>query len=820
MKPRYKRRIFWSLCSFFVLILVCIITVPPLVNLNHLKEKLETAIFNNIGKKVEIKGNINFSLLGKITLVAKDVHFDEGNIDWIRFGIPFTNIFSPSIAKISNRIVINGGSINIDSIIPIYSEKLDIKNLTVKYGNKQYLIDGTISKNNFIGNIKFNNITFNANITSSEFSINNFDNGINVYGNLYTDGSVKGKLISKLNIKNVFNIENIELPDLDNFESEFYWNGNDSLRFYNIKSDKLTGEILLQDGFLKEVSLNASNLNYDLSFLLSNKILDHNLKIDINFYGKLKLKEKTFNHIKANLMINNSIASIENIIADTTTLKGGELTEKGAANINIQTEIDGIDLSCNFSGIIENWTCGSLKYADFRGSIIKRDDYFELLIESGNNMPDYKFIENKLNKLGSKGLIKFKFADTKGEMVFNNKNIESKYDFIRNKNLRWINKKLNFLPDFILDEKGDFSWKNDSVFFEPYSHKFSLLIKDTEFYLSGNNIKNLFKNTDVSFLKDNLHFSVSGNYNDSNISNLSISINGYNLTGSLTENNITLWSDFLDIDNFIKKEYFDNYEENQFISQDPIISIFRFPFNLSISIDKLLHKGISYSKFTYSLKYNKQMFSISDDEQGNLLTDIIKHENGYYITVKLNKFKISKNFLSFNSPLNLKESLLTADIRLKTSGNIAYDIWNNMSGNIDMSFDSGLLLGLGVDKFYSLSDKITVLNAENILSNVIESGESKIKKLHIIGDYNSGVFKTSVPFSLSLYHSDIYGDLTINNKKLMSNIKLILRGSSPEPQPIDITVYPDGKKVYSLSAIMTNFDPDFLKSFVKSHIKF
>lgn len=823
MKPRYKRRIFWLFCLFLTISLLCIITVPPLLNLNHLKGKLETIIFNNTGKKVEIKGNINFSLLGKITLVANSVVFDNGNIDWIRFGIPFLNIFNPSVAKISNRIIIDGGFIKSSSIVPkdYYFDRLDVKNFFVEYRNKKFLIEtGTVLKNSFIGNININNIIYNANITNNEFSINDFNNGISIYGNLYKDGSIKGKILSKINLKNVFNIENIELPNLNNFKSEFYWNGDNSLRIYNIKSDELSGDVLFQSGILKDINLNAFNLDYDLSFLLSNKIPISDLNLDIDFYGKLKLKEKIFSHVKAKLKSNNSKIFIEKIVADNTILTDGEITENGADNISLETDIDDINLKCFFSGNIDNWSCDSLEYADFKGSIINKDGYFELIIESNKNMPDYKFIENKLNKLGTKGLIKFKFADTKGEMVLNNKNLESKYDFVRNKNIRWLNKKLNFLPDFILDEKGDFSWKKDSIFFEPYSHRFSLLIKDNTFYLSGDSIKKLFKDSDLSFLKDNLHFSISGNFNDLNISNLTISINGYNFTGSLIENNITLWSEFLDIDNFIQKEYFDNYDENQFISQDPIISIFKFPLNISLSVDKLLHKGIGYSKFTYSLNDNKQTFSISDNEQGSFLTDIIKRDNNYDIIVKLNKFKILNNLFNFNSPLNIKNSLLTAEAKLNTYGNIAYDIWNNMNGSINISFEGGILEGLGVDKFYSLSDKITILNAEKMLSDLIESGESRIKKLNVTGDYNSGVFKTSVPFSLSLYHSDVYGDLTLNNKKIKSKINLLLRGSSPEPKPIEITIYSDGKKVYSLSEIMINFDPDFLKDFVKTHNKF
>ena len=132
LKPRHKRRIFWSFCLFFTVFLLCIIIIPPFLNLNHLKEKLETTILNNTGKKVEIKGNINFSLLGRITLVANNVVFENGNINWVRFGIPLLDIFHPSIAELSNRIVIDGGFIKLESLKPInYTYKMDIKNFVI-----------------------------------------------------------------------------------------------------------------------------------------------------------------------------------------------------------------------------------------------------------------------------------------------------------------------------------------------------------------------------------------------------------------------------------------------------------------------------------------------------------------------------------------------------------------------------------------------------------------------------------------------------------------------------------------------------------------
>ena len=62
--------------------------------------------------------------------------------------------------------------------------------------------------------------------------------------------------------------------------------------------------------------------------------------------------------------------------------------------------------------------------------------------------------------------------------------------------------------------------------------------------------------------------------------------------------------------------------------------------------------------------------------------------------------------------------------------------------------------------------------------------------------------------------------MTIINNNMSAELKLILRGTSPDSAPIDLTIYPDNHREYSLSEIMISFDPEYMRSFTQSHNRF
>ena len=276
----------------------------------------------------------------------------------------------------------------------------------------------------------------------------------------------------------------------------------------------------------------------------------------------------------------------------------------------------------------------------------------------------------------------------------------------------------------------------------------------------------------------------------------------------------------LDIDSFLNQNYIDNHEELGYLTAAPITIPFSLPVNISLSADAMIYNGTLFQNFVYSLKPNIQTFSITDNDRGNLLATFKRDGNKYDIFAQLNRFVIDGNLLSSSAPLNIQDSMITAEINMKTFGNIAHDLEYNMSGNLDLTFEGGYLVGIGVDEFFASADTINTFNAEYALSYALESGKSAIKSMRVIGKYDKGNFETTKPIALRLRHTDATGELMIDNGMMSATFDLVLRGTSPVPAPIELRINSDNSRKYSLSEIMKNFDSTFMRDFVKTHNKF
>ena len=242
--------------------------------------------------------------------------------------------------------------------------------------------------------------------------------------------------------------------------------------------------------------------------------------------------------------------------------------------------------------------------------------------------------------------------------------------------------------------------------------------------------------------------------------------------------------------------------------------------NIALSANKLIYHGKTYDNFLYSLQDKTQTFSISDSNRGNLLASIIKDNTKYTLNIQLNKFSFEGNILPENMPLNISNSSITAELKLKTYGMIAHDIIHNLNGTFDMSFEGGNLYGLGLADFYASAPQLTTLNGEIALSNALSGGITPLKKMHIVGTYKNGDIKTTAPIALLLPHVDASGTLEITNNNMFAQLQLVLRGTSSGPEPIALTIYPNNSREFSLSQIMMNFDPEYMREFVKSHNQF
>ena len=599
----------------------------------------------------------------------------------------------------------------------------------------------------------------------------------------------------------------------------FDWDGNHGWDFQNIDMGNIKGNITIMPDGAKIVQLKGNNITYDLSFLTKASRIFYKTKFDLDFTGALKFGDRVFKHLKIDATGTNDALSITNIVADDIAITGGKIYADGAQDLLITMPYDGIPATCVFYGTPENWRCTKFAYADYVGALSVSPEEFNLLIYSQKPMPERSDVIKKLLKLAPRGYVDFEFSDIAGTYDIDGDKIIPTYKFAYGKSLNWLDPNLTQMPKFMYDDVGDFSWDGDLMHFKPYSGIWDLYLTKTYFYISGINAKDWFPNIDLQAF-NNMPYTISGNYSGENASNLEIKLANQTFTGTLVGHKLTLHTDMLNIDSFINQNYLDNYEELGYLTAAPITIPFLLPINISLSADELIYNGTIFKNFVYSLKPNIQTFSITDNDRGNLLATFKRDGSKYNIFAQLNKFVIDGRLLSSTMPLNVRDTMITTEIRMDTSGNIAHDLEYNLAGNMDLTFEGGYLIGIGVDEFFAAADTITTFNAEYALSYALEKGESEIKNIHIIGKYKNGNFETTKPVALSLRHTDGVGELSISDGLMSASFDLVLRGTSPIPAPIDLTINPDGTRKYSLSDIMVNFDPTFMRDFVSTHNKF
>jgi hypothetical protein len=545
----------------------------------------------------------------------------------------------------------------------------------------------------------------------------------------------------------------------------------------------------------------------------------HNATIDLDFFGKIRIGGRTFNHIKLDTVGEKESYKINEIIADEIKLSGGSVNHGGAQDVLVSMPLNGINTTCLLSGNKNSWRCSKYTYGDISGSLSVSGDAFEIFMNSSKPIPPISELRQIINKLGRRGRIHFNFSDMAGTYEITPDHTASSYKFADNKTLSWAKLDLPFVPAQMQAEVGNFKWNDKTLEFTPHSKNWELITSAKTFLIRGKSIRDWTGDTDMRFANDG-PYTISGKFDKKSVSDLKISFLNHTFSGTASGKSITLKTPVLNLDSFVSQAYLDNYSEMEFLTNSPILIPFSTNKNIFLTADKLIYNGEVYQNFVYSLKDNIQTFSISDGARGNLLATISKENTKYEIFIQLNRFSIAGSLLSTHMPLNIRDSVITAEIHLHTHGKIAHDIDYNMHGSMDLTFDGGYLVGMSFDDFYASANNITTLNSEYAIANALESGETKIKKMRIVAKYANGTFETTQPFTLSMRHVDAIGALKISSNDMIATMNITLRGTSPAPTPIELTVLPNGVRQYSLSDIIRNFDAEYMRTFIKTHNKF
>lgn len=822
LKPRYKRRIFWSIIAIIGLFILAIVIVPPMITLNNLKPKITQAIAEQTGVAAKINGDIHFSLLGRTTIVVNDIEIAHGHIGAAMFSVPLSSIFNLESAPLTGDITIYDANISISSLIPTdFHHVIDIYNSKINFRNREIeIIDATIDGSHLVGVVRTEKHKYDIDFDNDTFYVHNQNDKLEISGQLFADGAANGHISMETDdLNRWFGFSQPRIDKTVKLSMNFEWDGGRGWKFTDIKMDKISGNIEIKPNGEKIVQLRGHDIAYDLSFLMEPSRIFYQTKFNLDFTGKLKFGEYEFNHLIVRATGTRDALEIDTVIADNISMTGGEIDEFGAHNITIKMPYHGEHAMCIFSGTPTNWQCTQFTYGDYTGAITITPDKFNLLVYSQQPMPTRSDIINQMQKFTPRGKIDFEFSDISGTYNIDGNHIIPTYRFANNKTLQWLDPSIEQIPQFMRSSIGDFKWDNDMMHFVPKSGRWELYLTDKYFMINGKNAKDWFPNIDTRAFK-NLSYTISGTYNGKNIANLEITIADHKFYGSLNDDTITLRTDILNLDSFISQYYLDNYEELSFLMMPPITIPFELPINISLSADELIYNGITFRNFVYSSKKSSQTFSITDKNRGNLLATISRDGNKYNIFVQLNKFKIDGTLLSTHMPLNVRDTTITAEINMQTFGNIAHDLEYNLIGDIDLSFDSGYLIGIGIDDLFAAANQINSFNAEYALSYALDGGESRIKRMRIIGKYKNGDFKTTEPIMLQLRHTDATGNIEISDGAMYAKINMILRGTSPSPQPIELQIMPNGTRQYSLSEIMTNFDATYMRDFIQTHKQF
>lgn len=822
IKPRHKRRLFWSIVAMIGIIIIGLVCIPPLINLNKLRPVLEAKLYEQTGVVTKINGDINFSLLGSTTILAHNIEIPTGKIGSISFSVPLKQIFNLKNATLNKNIGVHDANIKITDLFPYaVSHDIHIYNANIDFLNHDYrIIRGTLSANKFSGQVRTGQHKYDITFDDGEFVILNSNDNLHIRGTLFPDGGAAGEMsIATNDINKWFEFENPKINEPVRLNMKFNWDGEYGFDFTDIFANNYFGSITLSPNGFRSLTFSSNTANIDLSFIAFDKNMLTKTMMNFDLTGRIKFKDNVFSVFKIIATGSNNKLEINRVLADNIELLGGTYDKHGLHDTKLI--INNLDekFSCDFSGTPKKWECKTFTFGDITGSITQDNGIFNIVATSKNKLPALKTIRKWLARIGDTGTVDFTFSNTAGTFVVTKKQIIPKYRYAQDTTLQDVDLNLDFLPDFMFSSRGTFTSQNGTKKFISQNKQWMLDITGNNFTITGSNFKHWLPNIDLRFVND-MPYAISGTFNNNNIGDLNIIIAGQIFSGNLTKSGLNLKTNELNLDKFIRPDFRDNFQEQKFMMNHPLATLFELPLNISLSADTMILDNQEYTNFVYSLKPDTQVFSISDSARGHLLGIIEKKKFNYDISIQLNKFKLDGELLDFDTPLNISDSVITAEINLHTSGQTANDLIYNLHGDIDMTFTGGTLSGLGFDRFYALAEKIDMMNAEYVLSSALESGTCQLKKLKIQGTYNNGNFETTRPFTIALRHLDGVGALFINNKVMTGTFEFILRGTAPQQSSVELNINEFGKRTYSIADIINKLDIGYMRAFIKSNDKY
>ncbi|MDR1696810.1 MAG: AsmA family protein [Rickettsiales bacterium] len=752
-----------------VMLFSALVILPPFLTMDSLRPQIESAVSAQTGMNIKINGNVRMSLIGRATITATDIMmsgYGGAKIESASFYIPYKNIFNPGASDFSSTIIVRGADLNVTTLVaPEISARILLRDSFAKFHGVQITdITGAIDNGGFTGTGVWRGHKLSVTSDGQTFVITNPNLDLTAIGQFYTDDD--GKLNADGNLK-------IDTHNADGLFSGFFDNAKLNINF----------EVIGTDFIIKKIS--GRNRNFEFSGTPNDLMMIGKIKYALPYVG-----EQVWNNFKISdgrtVASNDKMSIISNpdrSVAinfgnyEVSITPDGDWTYDdmfGSANFpNIEIKSDTVvttDIAREMLGALKIFGAGDDANITFPGGAIEIKGGAVTAIQ-------YKNIQSKLSQTNVDPRIIKIFGDDIGTV----------------KSISFQDSKLQEL-EFISDN-------------------YELRIVNHEFIIKTDLIKLLPGDAPI-FLAAEIPATITGTLHRDYID-----IKLLGMTGRIIGNTLDIKTPLFDMDKFINAEFFDDYENEKFLSAPPIAFPFDLGFEISVNADTVKIFGETYSGFLYSANGASQKMSISDDARGNLMLFITRRGDEYLITAQAGKFIWPEKILPDAAAINLSDTVMTLNAELETFGLIAADFDDNLAGDIEITFHGGTLHDFGTDDFFARAGNLDRMNAEMAIARALDFGTTKLKTLTLSGIYADKIFDIG-NFDMSTRHTEMSGRAKIANGRISINADVLLRGTSPAPKPIRFELLENGTRRYSLEQIMSDLDPDYMREFVKTHDRF
>ena len=228
-KPKNKRKLFWSVISGIITLVLVVLLVPPMITLNSLKPIIEKSIHEQTAVPLKLNGDIHFSLIGGTTIVAHDVSIPTAQIGSVLFSIPLRNFFNLAKSHLNGPVVIYDADIQIENLVPAsFNHNIEIYNSDITFhGQKFKIVRADFTDGEFHGVIRSNEHKYEVEFIGDTFQIKNKNNNLTIRGQIFSDGSIRGRMsIETTNINQWFGFAEPQIKQLIKMTPNFEWAGH------------------------------------------------------------------------------------------------------------------------------------------------------------------------------------------------------------------------------------------------------------------------------------------------------------------------------------------------------------------------------------------------------------------------------------------------------------------------------------------------------------------------------------------------------------------------------------------------------------------